>query len=377
MKAPGDWRAVFVCSTFPTRQHPNLGLVNAIQLQALARQGDFQVLYPQPYFPLLRPWVTGQRDYAGIPVTDVPVPYLPSSRGPFNSALYAWGIQNRLTKLCAAYRPRFLLTSFAFPDNVGVARLAPKLGLPLVSIIRGTDIHTYCQMPARWRAIVAGLRSAAVVIARSRSLAAKVTDAGVPQKNVHVVYNGVDHETFHPRDRHEVSRELGLPPERRRILFVGSLNPVKSIPVLLEAFTRLDEQTDLYLIGDGPERDTLPRPARVHFLGEQPHHEIARWMAACDLVCLPSLNEGVPNVVLESFACGRPVVASRVGGIPEIHPGPSHGALTEAGNAADLAEKLAWALDQKWDAQAIAASARQFSWRSNAETIWQLIRERC
>jgi glycosyltransferase involved in cell wall biosynthesis len=119
------------------------------------------------------------------------------------------------------------------------------------------------------------------------------------------------------------------------------------------------------------EREVAARGlgAHVRFEGERSHDDVARWMAASDLLCLPSRAEGVPNVVLEAFASGRPVVASAVGGIPEIHPGEAGGGLVPAGDEAALADSLGDALERRWDPARLTELVADFTWENNARTL--------
>jgi len=382
-------RGLFVCSTFPTPKQPGQGLVNATQLRALSRHMQFAVLSPHRYFPFkaanaLLPASGSQREFEGIPVTDAHAWYLPMVHGPINGRLYARSIRRALDGLCGSFRPDFLLTSWTFPDTVAVAHEGKRLGLPLMTIVRGTDVHLYCTMPARWAAVLEALRYASVVIARGQSLADEVVRGGIAREKVHVVYNGVDQQTFHPRDRNEAARALGLSVDRRRLLCVASFWEVKLVPVLIEAFAEMiragDADTDLYLIGDGPERPVVERllarhkfGGRLTLLNERPHNEVAQWMAACDVVCLPSRNEGIPNVVLEAFACGRPVVASRVGGIPEIVREGETALLAPPGDRFALAATLTAALERDWEPALIRQSVARFDWDVNARTVCGLI----
>lgn len=373
-------RGLFVCSTFPTPQQPNLGLVNAIQAEALSQSVDLRVLSPHFYFPLLKARRQSiQREVRGLAVEDRATLYLPGSRGSINGWLYSLWIRRTLTRICRDFAPHFLLTSFAFPDGVGVGRVARRLGLPHVSILRGTDIHTYCQMPTRWRAIVNSLHQSAIIVARSRALADIVIRAGILAGKVHVIYNGIDRSIFYPRDRQACAEALGILPHRRRILFVGNFSAVKNIPILLDAFQIListgNDATDLVLVGSGNATHATRGAVnaagfgdRVLFGGELPQSTVALWMGCSDLLCLPSRNEGVPNVLLEACACGLPVVASRVGGIPEIVTELT-GILVEPESAAALAEGLMSGLAQTWDQKTILAHAAKFNWSENARQL--------
>ena len=109
--------------------------------------------------------------------------------------------------------------------------------------------------------------------------------------------------------------------------------------------------------------------AEVRWVGRQPRSEVVTWMQASDVLCLPSLNEGIPNVVLESFACGRPVVATDVGGITEVHPGLPAGALFKPGDWQALAGALGTVLARRWDCDALWALAIPYTWARNADVV--------
>jgi glycosyltransferase involved in cell wall biosynthesis len=109
---------------------------------------------------------------------------------------------------------------------------------------------------------------------------------------------------------------------------------------------------------------------RVLFTGPEPPHQIARWLAASDVFCLPSHSEGCPNVIIEALSCGRPVVATDVGGIPELI-GPRCGILVPPQNPAQLVQGLSKALDKSWDQEKIAASYQR-SWDDMARETYQV-----
>ena len=152
------------------------------------------------------------------------------------------------------------------------------------------------------------------------------------------------------------------------------------------------EDLDVIYLGTGPEaaqlheafcmfvatsrtlnlRDEYPT---VFLLGARPHEEIPLWMNACDLLCLPSLSEGLPNVALEATACGLPVVASRVGGVPEVVRDGVNGFLVAPSDPRALADALRRALAMKWDREVIRSSVSQFDWDDNARAILETLRK--
>jgi glycosyltransferase involved in cell wall biosynthesis len=209
--------------------------------------------------------------------------------------------------------------------------------------------------------------------------------AGVPAERTSVIYDGVDTELFSPRDRTGARAQLNLPQEGRIILFVGSLRPVKGPEHLVQAFAKLaDSGTKdlrLVMVGTGPLEQALRARVRdlgltdrVTFAGACLHREVSTWMAAADLLCLPSIDEGLPNVVLEALACARPVVASSVGGLAEVIDDDCLGTLVPPGDPDSLASALGEALDRKWDTDVLLGKARQFSWPEHGARIADVLK---
>ncbi len=166
------------------------------------------------------------------------------------------------------------------------------------------------------------------VYAVSADLRRHIVEEGFPAERVGVIYNGIDLGILPtPADRASVRAELGVHPDALVVGTIARLDPVKDLPTMIEAVARLRRSTPalLLVIGDGAERSALERAAAaagaqetVRFLG---HREDARrWLAGCDVYANSSIHEGVSLTILEAMSAGLPVVASRVGGTPEIVP---------------------------------------------------------
>jgi glycosyltransferase involved in cell wall biosynthesis len=224
----------------------------------------------------------------------------------------------------------------------------------------GSDVNVFFENSRRRQQILSVLRASSIVFAKSKALVGVLANEGIESV---IDYNGIDRERFRPLDRGEACRKLGLATERRRILYVGNLLPVKG-PVILASAARRLPDVDVIFVGSGTETIMTG-----HCVGARPHEEIPLWMNACDVLCLPRLNEGLPNVVLEAMACGLPVVASRVGGVPEVVRDGINGFLVSPSNSGALADALHRALSTKWDCESIRASVSQFNWDVNARTI--------
>jgi glycosyltransferase involved in cell wall biosynthesis len=220
------------------------------------------------------------------------------------------------------------------------------------------------------------VRSADAVITVSEDLRAHAIDAGAAPERVHTVLNGIEPSLFFLRDRAAVRPLLGLAGDRRLIAFVGRLSAAKGIAELLAACDRLFDRlpdVDLAVIGSGRMGDKVNEfaaryPQRVRIMNSCTRSEVGQWIAAADVFALPSYSEGCPNVVIEALASGRPVVATNVGGIPELIT-PSNGILVEPKDVEGLDRALEDALNRHWDHAAISA-AWQRNWTDvAAETL--------
>ncbi|MFC1531523.1 glycosyltransferase [Gemmatimonadota bacterium] len=274
-----------------------------------------------------------------------------------------------------------------FPTVAASLDVARSLGAPILVSTHGSDVHTN---PYRNKGIARYSRKAITecdrVIAVSQQLAGEVLKLAQPRVPVKVVRNGVDMQVFKPcTNQPQVRDTLGLPRYGVGICTVGRLVIEKGIGELMKAFGSLvarDESTDVWLtvVGDGPARQLIEAwvrreglEDRVFLAGARPNAEIADWIGACDIFVLPSYREGLPNVVLEAMACGRPVVATEVGGIPEA-VGPGTAILIPPREAAPLAGALATlvgssGLRERLGSAGLERIREKFSWRRSAEEL--------
>lgn len=278
------------------------------------------------------------------------------------------------------FSPDCLLLSWAYPDGVAGTMLAKLLGLPVVIKIHGSDINMHLSHASRAKQILWAMMRAQQIVSVSKALANRLVDAKIPADKIQVIYNGVDKELFKPLPRHSVVTQLQLATNRRIILFVGNLKREKGCVDLLDAFAAIsanNPEVDLYYIGSGSLAKLLLAGAkeqelqsRVMLLGSLSHEQLALWMNAATIVSLPSYNEGVPNVLLEAMACGTPVVATAVGGIPEVVPKQA-GILVEVGDVAGLAGALTKALSTEWEEKDIVNSVSSFDWNTNSSQLYE------
>jgi len=213
------------------------------------------------------------------------------------------------------FRPDVVYAHFLVPAGL-IGALASKA--PLVVTAHGQDVRNIGAVPGvrfltRWT-----LTRASSVIAVSRFLAREL-ETKLPQARgkLSVIDCGVDLERFQPRDQAEARARLGWDGEAPLFLCVGSLTERKNVVRLARAFSRL-EKGSLVFLGDGPLRGELEGLAGVRLLGRIPHELVPTWLAACDVLCQPSLVEPFGQASLEAMACARSVVATCLGGPPEF-----------------------------------------------------------
>lgn len=271
-----------------------------------------------------------------------------------------------------------IIASYAYPDAVAAGWLARMLGVPYVVKVHGSDLNVQAAYRLRRLQIAATLRHAGAVVAVSQALADKAAVIGADPAKVHTLYNGVNQEHFFPGDRLEARTNLALAADAPLLLYVGNLKRSKGCVDLLRAFPAvlaIHPNARLVYVGTGScvtELKSLTAvlgcAERVDFAGAVAHDRLVEWFRAADLLCLPSHNEGVPNVILEAMACGIPVVASRVGGIPEVLPEYA-GMLVPPCQPDVLAFALVEACARAWDRRAIVAHAARFRWADNIKQL--------
>jgi glycosyltransferase involved in cell wall biosynthesis len=274
---------------------------------------------------------------------------------------------------------------YVYPDGFAAVLLGKLLRLPVVISARGTDINIFPSFSTIRPMLLWTLRNARGIVAVSAALKKAVVDLGLPADAVCVIPNGVDLERFHPTAQPEARCLLGLPKEAKIVVSVGSLTEGKNHSLLIAAFARVSisqSEARLYILGEGPRRPalealicTLHLTDKVMLIGAKPNAELAMWFCVADISCLASSREGWPNVVMESIACGTPIVATRVGGLPEIIISPDLGLLVEQDQKA-LSDALEFALEKDWDRMALVRHARARSWDRVAAEVDQFLGSR-
>ncbi|MGO8702919.1 MAG: glycosyltransferase [Candidatus Brocadiia bacterium] len=380
-----------LADTFPSALEPWRGPYNRRQIECLARLCRVTAMDPMPWPRLLRDrraWALAARPDGVLDGMTIHHPvfwYLPVLGRGRTWRGVASAVERALKREPDA-RWDVILATFAYPHGLAAKRLAERMGVPYLIKARGTDLHSLPASGARRALTAEAVRGAAGIVAVSRTLADIALQLGANSDGVRVLTNGIDTAAFQVLDRAGARRELGLPERGKLVLFVGNLLPVKGIDLLMEAFLAmrarnpaLFAQIQLLIAGDGPKLSWVVRRmadeglgGSVKLLGHVGRERIARLMSAADVLALPSRNEGCPNVVLEALACGTPVVAARVGAVPDLLD-ESCGIIVPPEDPAQFAAALERALAKPWDRAALRRRVEGMSWEANAQALHEML----
>jgi teichuronic acid biosynthesis glycosyltransferase TuaC len=375
-------RVAVITRYFPTSHEPWAGHSAYQTLRFLAQRCDLKVFYPESqYPPLMTPRSRAGRkidfDHKvhGVEVQYIPYLALPALSRPLN------GLSASLSVLAHVrdYQPEIILNYIVYPDGDAALRVARALNVPFVVTAIGSDLNV---IPALCRGLTQRvLREADFTITVSGDLLRTALSLGAPADRSCAVLNGCDTTIFHPRDRSDARTLLDIPKDVEAVVYVGRLDMAKGLGELVAAVGSLRASRPrlrCYVVGDGPAQEQLKETIASHGVGEQitlmpacPTEGVATWMAASDLITLPSYREGCPNVVIEALASGRPVVATNVGGIPELMD-DSSGRLVPARDSGALADALAEVLNQSWDPEMIS-SQHSRNWSDVSDDVEDIL----
>jgi glycosyltransferase involved in cell wall biosynthesis len=367
---------------FPSSAEPWQGRSAYQTLRVLAGKSELRVFYPNAQYPsLLKP---RSRSYdrldpsfspPGVKASYYNFPALPVLSRPLNG----WLATRALLPHVRAFAPDLIFSCFLYPDGYAALKIARSLQIPVVVQSIGSDLNRVGDPISAWLSRKV-LRQADSIVTVSADLCAKAIALGAPQRSTRAVANGCDLSVFHPMDRSAARRKLGISPEAEAIVYIGRMDVKKGLRELVESTTFLRPKRpnlQVYMIGAGPDRSIIESAIQarnaagfIHMLPACAFDDVSVWMAASDLVTLPSYMEGCPNVVLEALACGRPVVATKVGGIPEILSATC-GELVTPQDSEVLAQALASVLNRSWEVEAIRAYGSR-SWETVAAELLEV-----
>jgi glycosyltransferase involved in cell wall biosynthesis len=384
-------RVLVLSSVFPNGRDPLFGVFVKERIVWVAEHCQVIVVAPIPWFPfdgLIRR--SHRRDVPRSEVIDKLQVYHPrffSVPGLFKSLdgfFYFVSLWPLLRRLRREFPFELIDAHFVYPDGVGACLLGRWFGCPVTITLRGT-IGKLAKFLLRRKQIQWALGAAARVFSVSRSLQEIALRLGCDPLKTRVVANGTDSEVFRPMDKVAARSRLGIPPDRTVILSVGALCERKGHHRIIQALPRLvADRPNLLLIvvgGPGAEGDMGPQlrqlseqlkvEPNVRLVGARPHTEIADWLAASDVFCLATRNEGMANVLVEALSCGIPVVTTRVGGNAELVQDGINGLLVPYGDSTALQNALLKALQKKWRRDIVSSTMKGRTWNVTATQIAQ------
>lgn len=383
-------------SVYPNPQEPGLGLFVRSRLEQMARMAEVKVIAPIPLLDYSNPErrLYRRRTFPAVrqdgPIAAFHPRWLYPPRGTPLNVLCQF---LRLLPFARSIRRSFpfdlIDAHFGYPEGATAALLAAALRCPFCVTLRGNEIK-FAQYRLRRPVIRWVLRRAARVITVSEELRKLAIALGAEPSKIKTIPNGIDPDLFFPQDREACRRKFQMPQGSAAIVCVGELVARKGHHLVVRALRRIVAEgidAHLWIAGtagrDGPAYEQVIRRAaadlglteRVHLMGFVQRAELPGLLSAADVFCLPSNLEGWPNVVHEASASSAPVVATNVGGVPEMLPSRKYGFVVPVGEQDALDSALLEALRTTWDRDAIAAWGRSRSWKTVADETLETIAE--
>ena len=270
---------------------------------------------------------------------------------------------------------------YLYPDGVAAAILARKFDVPFVLTARGSDVNVLMRYALPRQLMLWAMREAFAVITVSAALRERLIATGVEPSHVRVLRNGVDTRVFAPVAPVQARAALGVETGGNVFAVVGNLVAEKGCDLVIRALVDIPAAI-LLIVGEGPERarlDALARALgvadRVRFLAVRTQRDLAQVYSAADALVLASSREGWPNVLLESMACGTPVVATAVGGVPEIVTNPLAGIVVDERSTPALLRAMREIVARPPARAEIVAYAARFGWEQTAREHAALCRD--
>lgn len=371
-------RLLVFTSLYPNAAQPRHGVFVEERLRMLVATGRITatVVAPVPWFPFRHPRFGTYAKYATVPaheeryglrVLHPRYPVIPKFGMNVAPALMFRALLPVLRRLGAAGDDFDIVDAhYFYPDGVAAAQLGAALHKPVVITARGSDVTVIARLRRPQRQILQAAEQAAAVVTVSQALKDKLVATGVCTDKVSVLRNGVDLERFAPRERDVIRTQSEL--AGAVWLTVGHLIELKGVHLAIQALAQVPDTT-LLIAGDGPDgprlRELVARlglEPRVRFLGALVHDELCKWYNAADALVHASSREGMPNAVLESLACGTPVVAAPFEGVDEVLDAPEAGEVATERSAAAIVAAWRRLRERAPSRAAVRAHAERFGW---------------
>jgi teichuronic acid biosynthesis glycosyltransferase TuaC len=381
-------RVLSFTTLFPNSADPTHAIFVYQRLAHFARRpgNELKVVAPIPYVPSsirmgryrALSGVPPREQFGGLSVWHPRYFLLPGISMPLHGLLMFLGSLSLVRRLHRETRFDCIDAHYIYPDGLAAVLLGKVLRLPVIVSGRGSDINLFPSFHLIRPMIRWTLRESTGIISVSQALKQAMVKLDTPAEKIQVIGNGVDLDRFQRVEPAVARRQLGLPEDAQILVAVGALRRVKGYQFLLPALAGIvprHPKLRLYIVGEGDYRPKLEAvirelglQERVVLVGKRPNEELKNWYSAANLSCLVSSREGWANVLLESLACGTPVLATRVWGAPEVIISPELGVLVEQ-DVSSIANGLESALKKRWDPVVLVRHARSRTWDDVAAEI--------
>jgi len=379
-------RILVATTLYPNANQSRHGIFVETRLRQLLKNSEVeaQVVAPVPWFPFKIASMEQYSIYADVPKHEqrngievfhpryLVIPKIGMLLTPFFLAISLFFCARKIRK--NGFRFELLDGHYFYPDGVATALVAKMLKVPYLITARGTDINLISNYKIPGKMIRWAARGAARNITVSSALKDKLTSLGVAADKVHVLRNGVDAELFVMHDPQKIRKDMSL--TGTVLVSVGNLVESKGHALVVQALKQLPD-CNLLIVGKGEQLTDLKRIAdelnvsgRIRYIDEVSQSDLAKIYSAADLLILASSREGWPNVLLESMACGTPVVATRVGGTPEIVTAPEAGCLIDERSVDEITKGIRALLESPPQSAETRRYVEAFSWN---QTIAELV----
>ena len=375
-----------ITTLYPNQKQFRHGIFIETRLRYLLKSGKLtaKVIAPVPWFPFRHNYFKQYAIYADIPKferhngIDVYHPrylVIPKVGMLFTPFFMAFSLFLQIKKMQKEETFDLVDAHYYYPDGIAVALISKVLNIPFLISARGTDINLISDyfLPKKMILWAANLASGSITV--SQALKDKMIEIGADQDKIHVLRNGIDLDLFKILNKEECKKKYGL--TQKVLLSVGNLIELKGHHLIIEAMQQL-EGFQLIIVGKGDREKKLKLLVnklnlndRVTFLGEKKQPELVEIYNASDAFVLASSREGMANVLLESIACGTPVIATDVGGASEVVKQKEAGVLINR-SVEEIVQGVRILFDDYPKSKETRNYAEQFSWDSTVEGLEKL-----
>jgi len=377
-----------VTSLYPNKKQFRHGIFIETRLRQLLQENGIQakVVAPVPWFPFKNNVFKKYAFYADIPkyeerygigIYHPRYLVIPKVGMLFTPFFMAFSLIIQIKKLQRLEKFDLIDAHYYYPDGVAVSLVSKLLHIPFFISARGSDINLITNYKYPKKMILWAANNAKASITVSKALKDKMVLIGAKPEKIHVLRNGIDLKLFRPLNKLKYKKKFRL--GEKVILSIGNLVDLKGHDLIIDALRKLPD-FQLIIVGMGEEENNLKKKVtelslenQVLFLGERQQTELVEIYTASDVMVLASSREGWPNVVLESLACGTPVVATTVGGTPEILQQSESGVLIERSSNA-IAEGIINLFEKYPNRDETRKYSEKFSWESTTQGLLKLFK---